>query len=69
MYLYNCNYILEEKQFICPKCNKRYSKRDDLKNHLNVHNVTTVYKCKSCDKSFRILTNLKRHMQTHTSKY
>lgn len=60
--------ILEEKQFVCPECNKRYSKKDDLKNHLSVHNTTAVYKCKSCDKSFRVLTNLKRHMQTHTSK-
>lgn len=61
--------FLEEKQFVCPTCNKGYTKRDDLKNHLSIHNDTTIYSCKACEKSFRILTNLKRHLKTHTSEY
>lgn len=67
--------IPEEKQFVCSICNKRYSKRDDLKNHLNEHNATTTYTCnykyrdKSCDKTFRVLTNFNRHKRTHTGKY
>lgn len=53
---------------MCSKCDKRYSKQDDLKNHLHVHNGTTTYSCKTCEKTFRMLTNLKRHLKTHNSK-
>lgn len=62
------NLILGEKQFTCPKCDKRYSKQDDLKNHLDMHNETTTYSCTACEKTFKMLTNLKRHLKTHTSK-
>lgn len=49
------------KNFVCPVCNKRFSKGFLLAQHSHVHTGIKMYKCNSCDKAFAKRDSLKLH--------
>lgn len=56
------------KQYLCPICNKGFSKSNLLSKHKVIHKQEKLYKCQECDKAFIQLSRLKRHSQTHTGE-
>ena len=48
------------------KCNKVFSRSDDLKIHMGSHTGEKPYQCNQCAKSFSYIGNLKSHLMTHT---
>ena len=52
-----------QERFICPTCNKPFSRLSSLKIHTYSHTGEKPYKCKSCGKSFSVRSNLKRHQK------
>ena len=53
--------------FQCEKCNRKYTSKGNLRDHMRVHNPEDQYNCAYCDQKFTHKTNLKRHIQAmHT---
>jgi len=42
----------DSNKFCCPICPNSYSRRDNLKQHMNIHNGLTPYKCLTCEEAF-----------------
>lgn len=55
------------KNFKCPKCNKRFNRKERLKVHLLVHSDEAKWKCASCGKGFKTKYNLRVHIRKHTN--
>jgi len=54
------------KPFECRDCEKKFSMKQQLKNHrLIQHENPNVFQCKVCKKSLRSKKSLKNHLQTH----
>ncbi|XP_072854240.2 uncharacterized protein LOC110077044 [Pogona vitticeps] len=56
------------KSYLCPICNKSFSKSNLLSKHKVIHRQDKPYKCKECGMAFVQLARLKRHHQTHTGE-
>jgi len=54
------------KIFQCEICNKNYSNKNNLKNHLSIHTGNKPHKCNICQKSFRLKRTLTEHILIHT---
>jgi uncharacterized Zn-finger protein len=54
---------------VCDVCNKGFSRKSRLSEHLPVHGEdTTSYKCEYCDQQFDIIMELRKHMLKHKDK-
>jgi uncharacterized Zn-finger protein len=54
-----------ERLFSCNVCNKGFTSRSNLDNHIRVHTGERSYSCEMCYKSFTQRSNLKAHLQLH----
>ncbi|XP_041968026.1 zinc finger protein 595-like [Aricia agestis] len=52
--------------FICPICNRNYSEKNSILNHVNQHFETLLHMCKFCCKVYNAKNRLKEHMKTHS---
>ena len=55
-----------EKQHVCPECDKRFTRADNLKRHMLIHTGENQNVCPECDKRFTQASHLKDHMLIHT---
>lgn len=54
--------------YACQKCNLRFSRSEDLHNHVRVHDGKSIYSCTLCDRMFAHSKNLTNHVRkTHKS--
>ena len=58
----NPNPIKKEK-IICPQCNKSYSSKQYLREHIGTAHEGKRYACSECDKHYATLVHLKSHIQ------
>nr|XP_023019904.1 gastrula zinc finger protein XlCGF26.1-like [Leptinotarsa decemlineata] len=56
------------KKFRCDLCQKSFSSKRDLTDHLNVHANVKNYHCKVCNKAFRTKQSVNKHMPIHSEK-
>ena len=54
--------------FPCTECEKTFSQKHHLKQHLEIHNGNRPYSCDVCMKAFIHGYDLKRHMRIHTGE-
>ena len=54
--------------FPCTECEKTFSQKHHLKQHLEIHNGKRPYSCDVCMKAFIHGYDLKRHMRIHTGE-
>lgn len=62
---------IEEAQFACKICEKRFRQKDPLRQHmLKVHSNVDVpkFQCNLCDKNFAHSSGLSRHLLIHSGK-
>lgn len=57
-----------EKPFICPTCDKGFSRKDHLRSHERTHTKERPYVCSTCNKGFARSDERKRHMKIHLNK-
>ena len=56
------------KVFECSTCFKKFTTKQSLKYHNNIHTREKPYQCETCSKSFAQLSTLKSHERTHAGK-
>ena len=54
------------KAFKCEKCNRSFTQKHSLKNHLLIHSGEKPYQCLYCKRRFRVKYNLKLHQRQHS---
>ena len=54
--------------FKCQICDKRYSRKKSLNQHMNIHDESKAFKCDVCMKLFTCKSNLIRHNRAHTGE-
>ncbi|XP_070189262.1 zinc finger protein 493-like [Littorina saxatilis] len=54
-----------EKSFSCPVCDKTFTYKCNMKNHLLTHSADKPFKCDVCQKAFRRQSLLKSHARVH----
>ena len=54
--------------FECSICFKKFTSKEKLKNHRQIHTGEKPFQCKSCSKCFTQASNLKRHQRIHTGE-
>lgn len=55
----------EKGKWICKTCNKEYSQRGALGNHMKTH-LGNTFECSICEQTFGYKESLVRHMKIHT---
>lgn len=55
-----------ERNFECQTCNRRFARKQNLRNHIRTHSGAKPYKCNVCPSSFSNQANLIRHKKTHS---
>lgn len=58
-----------ERIFDCPKCNKSFTRKAVLRNHLAFHSDVRKYSCPFCPKKFKTSSELVTHRNIHTGMY
>lgn len=56
------------KSWTCRDCNKKYSSRNLLDEHMNMHTGARPYKCQHCSKDFASKYTLTAHTKIHTER-
>lgn len=56
--------IGHQRRFQCDICKRFFASRDNIIQHMRLHNNTFKYKCKDCDLCFRYSTKRSIHWQT-----
>ncbi|XP_055908947.1 zinc finger protein 502-like [Eupeodes corollae] len=56
------------KQHECSECHKKYSSKNLLDEHMNMHTGKRPFKCASCSKDFASKYTLQAHMKIHTKR-
>ncbi len=56
------------KRFSCEKCDKKFSKQEELMQHHEiVHNKDLPYDCKECNQFFSSMEEMRSHLQRNHS--
>ncbi|KAM3930096.1 gastrula zinc finger protein XlCGF66.1-like [Leptodactylus fuscus] len=58
----------EERPFSCSECDRCFSKKSNLMEHLKGHTGEKPFSCSECGKCFRKKSNLGKHQRTHTGE-
>ncbi|XP_063632102.1 zinc finger protein 271-like isoform X6 [Cydia splendana] len=56
---------LQQKSFLCDKCNAKFFSKRGLVDHLSRHSGGEVYTCEICAKTFARARTLKEHIRIH----
>lgn len=56
---------LQEKNYVCDTCGRRFAFRCLLRDHLNIHSGVKPYPCSECERAFAQRASLKQHIKTH----
>ena len=59
---------LNVKNYSCQHCEKTYSLRKSLVNHMSIHTGVKNHSCNQCSKKFSRKDILLQHLKTHTFK-
>ncbi len=52
------------KKFSCEKCTKKFSKQEELMQHMQVvHDKDLPYDCKECNEFFSSMEEMRTHLQ------
>ena len=55
----------KSKEITCPKCNRSFSSKQNLREHMNIHEGTKPFECKDCGMEFRQSSQLSIHKRAH----
>ena len=56
---------VKKKRFQCIDCDKTFSKKSTLKDHMNIHTKEKQFKCLICGKVFHQKISIKHHVYLH----
>ncbi|XP_053669052.1 zinc finger protein 595 [Anopheles marshallii] len=62
------NEVLDGEEGSCPICNKTFSRKTSLLNHIRNHSAEKKYVCEFCQKGFTQQANLRNHVRIHTNE-
>ena len=57
------------RSHVCTVCEKRFTTKRSLTDHLRSHSGEDLFTCTQCEKHFTCRINFSRHMNIHSSKY
>ena len=60
--------LFSEKLFKCKVCDKKFSRKGNLNQHMKIHDESKAFKCDVCLKLFAAKSLLKLHYRTHTGE-
>ena len=56
------------KKYQCDKCDKKFSKQEELMNHKQIiHGKESQYDCKECNRNFSNMEYMRTHLQREHS--
>lgn len=57
-----------DRRYTCDTCNQSFTRKHNLKSHIQIHTNGKQFKCTECNLTFRRGYDLKRHSKTHTKE-